>query len=129
MHPFYQIKHLYQFASRVNEIPAGELAFEQAIMTDNLNRTDIIIIDRQITDSDLKRKRLDLLALKQVDGIKYHFALLEVKLGKNTELKGLIKSQLDGYIDHVRTHFNEYKDCYEKQFLQKVELGLIRVCP
>ena len=126
LHPFFQKKHLSEFASKVNKIPAGELAFEQAIMTDNLGRTDIIIIDRQITDTDLNGKRLDLLAIKQVDDIKYHFVLLEVKLGKNTELRGQVKSQLDGYIDHVRNHFREYKKCYELNFTQKVELGLIK---
>jgi len=125
LHPFFQKKHLNQFSSKVNKEREGELAFEQAIMTDNLKRTDIIIIDRQITDTELERRRLDLLALKQLEGIKYHFLLLEVKLGNNPELKGQVKSQLDDYISHVKSHFEEYKYCYEKHFLQKVKLGLI----
>lgn len=126
LHPFFQKKHLTQFASRVNNEPYGELAFEQAIMTDNLHRSDIIIIDRQITDNELKRKRLDLLALKQIKGTEYHFLLLEVKLGKNPELKGQVKSQLEGYIKHVDSHFKEYKKCYEVHYTQKVGLGLIK---
>jgi hypothetical protein len=125
LHTFFQKKHIIAFSSRVNERPSGELAFEQAIMTDNLGREDIIIIDRQITDSELERKRLDLLALKKADGIKYTFLLLEVKLGKNNELKGEVNDQLDCYLRHIRSYFNDYKDCYEKHFLQKIELGLL----
>jgi hypothetical protein len=94
-------------------------------MTDNLGREDIIIIDRQITDSELKGKRLDLLALKQLNGSKYHFQLLEVKLGKNNELKGEVNNQLDCYLRHIKAYFNSYKECYERHLLQKVELGLL----
>lgn len=126
LHPFFQKNHLIAFSSRVDRLPYGELTFEQAIMTDNMGRKDILIIDRQITDTELKRRRLDLLALKQIKGEKYHFLLLEVKLGKNPELKGQVSSQLDSYINHVQEHFVRYKECYEKHFLQKVELGLIK---
>ena len=40
--------------------------FEHILITDNLGRNDLIIIDRQVTETALKGKRIDLLALKQV---------------------------------------------------------------
>lgn len=126
LHPFFQKKHLNEFSSKARNEPSGEIGFEQAIITDNLHRTDIIIIDRQITDTELKGKRLDLLALKQVSGIKYQFLLLEIKLGNNNELKGKVAKQLESYVKHVEEHFKEYKECYERHFLQKIGLGLIK---
>lgn len=38
---------------------------EQMLITDNLEGEEIILIDRQITDSNLNRRRIDLLGLKQ----------------------------------------------------------------
>jgi hypothetical protein len=125
LHPFFQVKHLTEFAANVKKEPSGEIGFEQSLLTDNLNKDSIIIIDRQITDTELKRRRLDLLALRQVDGNKYKFQLLEVKLGNNNELKGEVANQLEWYVKHVKEHFLEYKDCYEKHYIQKKELGLI----
>jgi len=126
LHPFFQKKHINEFASKVKKELSGEIGFEQSILTDNLNRKSIIIIDRQISDTELKRKRLDLLALKRVDGNTFKFQLLEVKLGNNNELKGEVAKQLDGYVNHVKAHFLEYKECYEKHYLQKKELGLFK---
>lgn len=125
LHPFFQAKHLSEFAANIKKEPSGEIGFEQSLITDNLNQDSVIIIDRQITDTELKRRRLDLLALKKVDGNKYKFQLLEVKLGNNNELKGEVALQLQWYVNHVKAHFPEYKDCYEKQYTQKKELGLI----
>jgi len=125
IHPFLQKKHLNEFASRIKEIHYGEeIVFEQAIITDNLNNPEIIIIDRQITDSGLQRKRMDLLALKRVENLKYTFLILEVKLGNNPELKGKVATQLNTYITHIQNHFQTYKESYENQYRQKVKLGL-----
>ena len=55
----------------------------------------------------------------------YQFCILEVKLGNNPELQGDVISQLKGYVDRIGNHFDDYKNCYEKNFLQKRELGLI----
>ena len=49
----------------------------------------------------------------------------EVKLGNNKELKKKVAAQLNGYIIHIKKYFAEYKHCYEKQFQQKKEFGLI----
>lgn len=125
LHPFLQQKHLAEFATKAKKENSGEIGFEQSVITDNLNRDCIIIIDRQITDTELKRRRLDLLALKQVEGRKYQFQLLEVKLGNNKELEGDVADQLRCYVDHISQHFNEYKKCYELQYIQKRELGII----
>jgi hypothetical protein len=125
LHPFFQKKHLMELASRIKIVNNGEeIGFEQSIITDNLNNEKLIFIDRQITDSELKRKRLDLLALKQIKDNKYCFLICEVKLGNNIELKAKVASQLDGYIYHIKQHFTDYKNCYEKQYSQKKELGL-----
>ena len=128
LHRFFQKKHLIEFASRIKKIHySEEIVFEQSLITDNLNREDFIFIDRQITDTKLKRKRLDLLGLKQVKENQYKFIVLEVKLGNNTELKSKVASQLDGYVQHINKNFDDYKKCYEKHFEQKRELGLIKI--
>ena len=100
-----------------------EINFEQMLITDNLNREGFIFIDRQVTDSRI-RKRLDLLGLKQAEGNQYKFVVAEVKLGNNKELKNDVALQLKGYVSHIQENFKDYKKCYETQFEQKQELGL-----
>ena len=129
LHPFFQKKYINQFISNIREVNNGEeITFEQAIITDNLDREDIIIIDRQIKDKVFK-KRMDLLALYQVEKNKneYNFWVIEVKLGNNPELKDKVAIQLDGYVSHIGKNFDDYKDCYEKQYEQKKELNLISI--
>jgi len=128
LHPFFQRKHLTQFASRIKQEHNGEeIDFEQSLITDNLDKEGILFIDRQITDSKLGRKRLDLLALRQADGHRYKFLVCEVKLGSNTELKGKVADQLDVYVEHIQEYFEDYKRCYEEHYIQKKALGLITV--
>lgn len=127
LHPFFQKKYINQFISNIRKVNYGEeITFEQAIITDNLEREDIIIIDRQIEDKGFK-KRMDLLALRQVEKNKneYSFCVIEVKLGNNPELKNKVASQLDEYVSHIDKNFSDYKYCYEKQYEQKKELNLI----
>ncbi|MCK4241491.1 MAG: hypothetical protein KAX30_07695 [Candidatus Atribacteria bacterium] len=129
LHPFFQKKYINQFISNIREVNNGEeITLEQAIITDNLEREDIIIIDRQIKDKVFK-KRMDLLALYQVEKNKneYNFWVIEVKLGNNPELKDKVAIQLDGYVSHIGKNFDDYKDCYEKQYEQKKELNLISI--
>lgn len=125
---FLQKKHIDQFCSKIKQVNYGEeIVFEQALITDNLDRNDLIIIDRQITDKKLKRKRMDLLALKQIKSNTYSFFVVEVKLGNNAELKGAVGKQLTDYITHIQSNFNDYKSCYERQFEQKRKMGLISI--
>jgi len=127
LHPFFQKKYINQFISKIREVNNGEeITLEQAIITDNLDRKDIIIIDRQIEDKGFK-KRMDLLALRQLEKGKneYSFCVIEVKLGNNPELKDKVAIQLDEYVSHIDKNFDDYKDCYEKQYEQKRDLGLI----
>jgi len=129
LHPFFQKKYINQFISNIREVNNGEeIALEQVIITDNLDREDIIIIDRQIADKDFK-KRMDLLALCQVKKNKneYSFCVIEVKLGNNPELKDKVAIQLNEYISHIDKNFDDYKCCYEKQYEQKKDLGLISI--
>ena len=128
LHRFFQRKHLTELASRIKKVHNGEeIDFEQSLITDNLNKEKVIIIDRQITDYILKRKRLDLLALVQKERNKYQFLVMEVKLGNNSELKNKVASQLDEYLKHIQSNFDDYKKCYEIHFEQKKELGLIDI--
>ena len=126
VHPFFQKKHLLEFASNIKaEAYCEELVFEQSLITDNMKREDFIFIDRQITDTELKRKRLDLLALRKVNNNRYTFLVTEIKLGNNVELEEEVANQLQTYINHIKSHFIDYKNCYERQYKQKKELGLI----
>jgi len=125
---FLQQKHINQFCSRIKKVNYGEeIVFEQALITDNLERDDLIIIDRQITDKALSRKRMDLLAIEQIEAKsnKYRFLVIEVKLGNNPELENDVAKQLDGYVKHIEKHFNDYKMCYEKMYEQKCQIGLL----
>lgn len=125
---FLQKAHIDQFCSRVKQVNYGEeIVFEQALITDNLDRVDLIIIDRQITDHVLRGKRLDLLALEQIkpDQNLYRFLVIEVKLGNNRELKQDVAHQLDGYFQHITKHVKDYQNCYQRQYIQKKALGLL----
>ena len=107
LHPFFQKKYINQFISNIRKVNYGEeITLEQAIITDNLEREDIIIIDRQIEDKGFK-KRMDLLALRQVKNNKneYSFCVIEVKLGNNSELKNKVAIQLDEYVSHINKIF------------------------
>lgn len=55
LHPFFQKKHITEFASRIKKVRNGEeIDFEQSLITDNQNKQNIIFIDRQVTDTILK---------------------------------------------------------------------------
>jgi len=128
LHPFFQQKHLDQFMARIKKVNYGEeITFEQQIISDNLDREDLIIIDRQITDKRM-RNRMDMLALKQVEGNsnRYKFLVIEVKLGRNEELSEGVAQQLETYVDHIRNNFKDFKKCYETQYMQKKSLELFK---
>lgn len=129
LYPFFQKKYIKQFISKIREVNNGEeITLEQAIITDNLDRKNIIIIDRQIKDKVFK-KRMDLLALYQVEKNKneYSFCVIEVKLGNNPELKDKVAIQLDDYVSHIDKNFDDYKNCYKEQYEQKKQLNLISI--
>jgi len=124
LHPFFQKKYINQFISNIRKVNNGEeITLEQAIISDNLEREELVIIDRQIADNTWK-KRMDLLALVHVNGNEYSFRVIEVKLGNNPELESIVAKQLNDYISHIDKNFNDYKVCYEKQYEQKKGLNL-----
>jgi len=127
LHTFLQIKHLNQFARKVAiENYKEEITLEHSLITDNTNKENFIFIDRQVDvkDRENKQRYIDLLALEQIQGNEYKFVVCEVKLGKNGELKDKVANQLERYITLIEDDFEIYKKCYEKQYLQKKELGL-----
>lgn len=101
-----------------------EIGFEQMLMTDNVGRSDFVIIDRQVVDHS-SREKIDLLGLKRIEGDNFQFCVLEVKLGNNKELKGDVRGQLQRYAARIEKHFDDYKKCYQRNFEQKKKLGLI----
>lgn len=118
LHPFFQKKYLDKLCSNIKEVRhREEIVLEQMVITDNLERDDIFIIDRQVTEPGWD-KRIDLLALKQTNGNKYHFLVIEVKLGNSSDLKTKVGSQLQGYIDHINQNFADWKKCYEENYRQ-----------
>jgi len=125
---FLQKAHITEFARRVKQVNYGEeITFEQVIITDNLGREDLILIDRQVTDNKLRGKRMDLLALEQIrpDVNQYGFLVIEVKMGNNLELKTDVAHQLQGYVQHIIENFQDYKNCYEIQYEQKRQMTLL----
>jgi hypothetical protein len=121
----YGSKNLLSIARKVKDVNyQEEISFEQMLITDNVNRSDLIIIDRQIREKNTGTK-IDLLALKQTKGNSYQFCVIEVKLGNNPELKGKVVGQLKGYMKRISDNFPAYKKCYELNLKQKQQLGLI----
>lgn len=125
LHPFFSTKNLSSMAQKVKEVQfQEEIVFEQMLLTDNANRDDLIIIDRQVVDRGSDTK-MDILALKKKEADKYRFCVLEVKLGNNKELKDKVFTQLEEYTKRITDNFRQYKECYENNFLQKQKLGLM----
>jgi hypothetical protein len=125
LHPFLQRKNLNKLASNVKKVNYGEeIVFEQAIITDNMNREEYLIIDRQVTDKELKRRRMDLLGLRQISGSTYAFEVIELKLGNSSELKADVGMQLESYVSHIKANITEWKENYEKVYQQLKQAGL-----
>ncbi|MCH8817730.1 MAG: hypothetical protein IIC92_08390 [Chloroflexi bacterium] len=122
---FFQSNHLSALASNIARVNySEELAFEQVLMTDNPASERLIVIDRQIADHSWTRQ-LDLLALaRDSDSGPFHFLVIEVKTGKNPELRHKVGQQLTDYLDHIREHFADYIDCYKENYRQKKLMGL-----
>jgi hypothetical protein len=124
LHPFFQKKYLLELMANIKKRNYGEeISFEQAIINDNSVNPDFFVIDRQVTDTLLNRKRIDLLALKRIDD-NFRLTVVEVKLGKNEELKNKVVNQLSTYVKHIQTNINDYASCYELQYAQKHLIGL-----
>ena len=125
IHLFFQEKFLDKICRNISKMNnSGDITFDQLLITDNSNREDFIIIDRQITAHILTGKRMDLLALKKVKDNEYNFVVLEVKLGNSKDLDGKVANQLDAYLKHINANFQDWKDSYEKTYSQMREAGL-----
>lgn len=128
LHPLLQKSRLNEICAKIKkENYSEEFTFEQILITDNLAREDLILIDRQVTDTELNRRRMDLLALKQHQGNQYQFLVIEAKMGNNPELKKKVAQQLNTYVNHIDENFQAYKACYEKHYWQKKVMGLIEL--
>ncbi len=123
---FYSKSNLSIMSQKVKQVNyQEEIIFEQSLITDNIHREDIIIIDRQVREPGVSG-RMDLLALiLNGQGI-YQFCVLEVKLGNNRELEGSVVDQIDRYIKQINDNFKSYKASYEVNYKQKRELGLFK---
>jgi ribonuclease J len=121
---FFQDRIIKALATKIkNKNNGEEITFEQSLITDNIDNEKLIIIDRQVGGGGIPGK-LDLLGLKQVASGRYKFAVLEVKLGNNPELKSDVAGQLNRYVTAIEKNFKAFKECYEKNYAQKKLLGL-----
>lgn len=66
-----------------------------------------------------------MLGLKKTSDAQYQFLIIEVKLGNNPELSEQVGHQIVDYIKHINDHFADYKACYERNYMQNRQLGLI----
>lgn len=128
LYPFLQKKHLNKMCSNVKTVNNGEeITIEQLIISYNLNREDLIIIDRQVTGPGLRQKRMDLLCLRQKKDNEYSFEVVELKLGNNPELEDKVGIQLQNYISHISQNIREWAYSYQNTYRQMKEAGLIEV--
>lgn len=106
-------KNIDRLRRNIEKVNYGEeITVEQILITDNMNRDDLFIIDRQVSEPGFRGK-LDLLALKHIGGNRYQFLVLEVKLGKNKELKEKVGGQLEEYVKQIQNNFGNWKQSYE----------------
>ena len=115
-----------RLGAQITKVNHGEeITFEQILMTDNPPSPQLVIIDRQVTDHTLT-KQMDILALSRPSGTgAFEFLVIEVKLGKNPELRGPVANQLNEYVGHIREKIDDYTACYTRNYAQKHQLGLL----
>lgn len=125
-HQFFQKSNIDRLSSKIRaEHPGEEIIFEQVLITDNPPSEKFIIIDRQVADR-VNKAKIDLLVLKRDSTEKpFHFLVIEVKLGRNPELRGKVGRQLNEYVHHIRKYIEDYVDCYKENYCRKKELGLL----
>jgi len=122
---FFQSKNLKSLSARIRAVGNGEeITFEQVLITDNPPSKTFIIIDRQVADH-ANKAQMDLLTLRRDSENKpFHFLIIELKLGRNSELREKVGRQLSSYVDRIKKHMGDYVDCYKKNYQQKRQLGL-----
>ena len=98
------------------------------LITDNLNRKDFIMIDRQVTETGMDAK-LDLLALRKGKGNQFCFEVIEVKLGNNKELSLDVGEQLSRYTKHIKSNIKDWIHCYKEVYGQLKTLRLLDKLP
>lgn len=107
-----------------------EIEYEVQILISNSKRSSekiekFFFIDRQITENRLGI-RLDLLGLRQIEGNRYKFVVVELKRGKNRDLDGEVVEQLNKGLDYLSNAdtFEAFKNCYEINYTQQKSLEL-----
>jgi hypothetical protein len=123
---FFRSENMRAIASNIARVNySEELTFEQVLMTDNPPSETLIVIDRQIADHSWNRQ-MDLLALARDSASgPFYFLVIEVKMGKNPELREKVGQQLTDYMDHIRGYMDDYIDCYRMNYRQKKSMGLL----
>lgn len=123
----FQSKYLSKLFSNIKEVNySEEIAFEQMLITDNLDRSDLIIIDRQVTETGMGT--LDLLGLRRREDHYFQFKVIEVKLGNSKELTCKVGEQLNRYINHIESHIANWICSYKETYRQMKILGLFEQC-
>ena len=124
LHSFFQRKYLDRTGSNIASANySEEITFEQMLITDNLNWQDFLIVDRQVTETALRRQRMDLLALRRIDKDRFQLLVIEVNLGNNPELCRKVADQVESYERHINQHFEKWKGS-ESKILMGVQDGL-----
>ena len=125
IHPLLQKQHLRIWCRNISQRHfSEELAFEQLLISDNLDNPDVAVVDRQVRDTVLTR-RMDLLLLRRGDDGLHHFEVVEVKIGNSPDLRdGKVIAQLDEYVAHLRKFLDDYRECYTINLRQQAELRL-----
>lgn len=128
LHRFFQSSHVRALSSNIRKVHNGEeITYEQVLITDNPPSRNFIIIDRQVADHNNKDQIDISLALRRDhEDNKFHFVVIEVKMGRNPELFQYVAGQLNKYVERIRENIRDYVTCYEINYKQKKQLGLFR---
>lgn len=126
VNPFFQTMNLRKLAKNIASVDySGEGNFEQQIIADNLKNDKFIVVDRQIIHPGRRNDKLDLLVLAKTGKSEdFHFHVMEVKLGNNSDLKD-VAGQLGRYQELVAANVEGWKKSYLKTVKQLRDLGFL----
>jgi hypothetical protein len=105
-----------------NDQPAP-LAFAHDVIEANKNRSDFIILDRNVTDGDLKGKRMNMMALEKND-LAYGMRIIEICFKADPAAEDDLGRKSSLFLKNTEKHFADYKTNFENNYEQRQRLGL-----
>jgi len=115
---------LEQFKEKIKPSSLPEtILFPHKLIQANKNRNDFIILDRFVTDGDLKGKRMDMIAVSKNNDM-YSLTILQSCLSTEGGTESASAGKLQNFMQNVKRHVEDYKINFKENYKQRYELGL-----